>query len=139
MIWVNRAERKANTETRKRAKRTTAQMAREAKKVSVEGVTYRGLYAVAKAYGVPASTVCFRVRNGMTPEEAVLIPNKNMAVAEPVTLDGHQFQSRNAALSYVEKQYGIQKSTMQFRLKSGLTLDEAARKPLGTNSKTRRR
>jgi hypothetical protein len=139
MIWVNRAERKASSEARKKAKRDAAQMTREAQQVTVEGITYRGLYALAQAYGLPASTVCFRVRNGMTPEEAVLIPNKNMAVAETMTLDGHQFRSRNAALAYVEERYGIQKSTMQFRLKSGLTLEEAARKPLGSNGKTRHR
>jgi hypothetical protein len=73
----------------------------------------------------------------MTPEEAVLTPNKNMAAAEPTLLDGQQFRSRNAALAYVEQQYGIRKSTMQFRLKSGLTLEEAARKPLGRNSRAR--
>jgi hypothetical protein len=139
IVWVNRAERKAIAEARKRSKRDAAQMARKAQEVIAKGVTYRGLHALAEAYGLPASTVCFRVRNGMTPEEAVLIPNKNMAVAEPMKLDGQQFGSRNAALAYVLERYGIQKSTMQFRLKSGLTLDEAARKPLGKNGKRRPR
>lgn len=139
VVWVSRVERKADADARKRAKRDAAQVAREAQRVSVRDVTYRGLYALARAYGLPASTVCLRVRNGMTPEEAVLIPNKNMAVAQPVTLDGQQFRSKSAALAYVEERYGIQRSTMQFRLKSGLTLEEAARKPLGRNGKTRRR
>ena len=135
IVWVNRSERRANVESQKYAKRAAAQIAREAQKVIVEGIAYRGLYALAKAYRIPASTVCFRVRNGLTPEEAVLIPNKNMAAAEAVILDGRHFRSRNAALVYVEKRYGIRKSTMQFRLKSGLTLEEAAHKPLGRNGK----
>lgn len=134
-IWVDRAERRAEVSARRKARKEAAQRARDEQSVTVSGVTYRGLYALAEAYGVPASTVCFRVRGGMTPEDAVTIPNKTMALAEPTLLDGLSFPSKRAALLYVEERYGIRPNTMQLRMKGGLTLEEAAHKPPGRNSK----
>lgn len=107
-----------------------AQAKREAQAVIVEGVTYRGLYALAAAYAVPAATVCLRVRQRMTPQEAVLTPNKSMAAAQPIHLDGQDFPSKSQALRYVAERYGIPRNTMQLRLNAGLTFEVAAHKPL---------
>lgn len=134
-IWVDREKRRADVEARRAAKRAAAQAKRDEQAVTVSGVTYRGLYALAKAYGVPSATVCLRVRQGMTPKEAVTTANRNITSAKPVHLDGHDFSSMNAALRYVEDRYGIRPNTMQLRLKSGLSLEEAARKPLRAHTR----
>jgi hypothetical protein len=128
--WVDRGKRRADVEARHAAKRAAAQAKRDAQAVTVNGVTYRGLYALAAAHGVPSATVCLRVRQGMTPEEAVTVPNRNMLNAKPTHLDGHDFPSMKSALRYVEQRYGIRPNTMQLRLQSGLLLEEAAHKPL---------
>lgn len=138
VVWVDRAERKKEVEARRNERQRATRKARDAQKVTVEGRTYSGLYALAEAYRIPASTVCFRVRSGMTPEEAVQLPNQNAAAAKPVRFEGRSFSSTSAALRYVQERYGIQPSTMQFRMKSGLTLEQAAQKPLGRNGKKRR-
>ncbi|MFA5965227.1 MAG: GIY-YIG nuclease family protein [Sphingomonas sp.] len=128
--WIDRAARRAAVEQARSAKRMAAQAKREAQAVIVEGVTFRGLYALAAAYAVPAATVCLRVRQGMTPQEAVLTPNKSMAVAQPIHLDGQDFPSKSQALRYVTERYGIPRNTMQLRLNAGLTFEMAAHKPL---------
>jgi hypothetical protein len=133
--WIDRGKRQAEVKARRAAKRAAAQAKRDEQTVEVDGVTYRGLYALAKAYGVPSATVCLRVRQGMTPKEAVTIPNQTMLKARPTHLDGHDFPSMNSALRYVEQRYGIRPNTMQLRLKSGLSLEEAARKPLRTQTR----
>jgi hypothetical protein len=134
-LWVDRAKRRADVESRRAAKRAAAQVKREVQAVTVGGVTYRGLYALAEAYGLPSGTVCLRVRQGMTPEEAVTTPDRNMANAKPVRLDDRNFPSMKSALRYVEQRYGIRPNTMQLRLKSGLSLEEAARKPLRAHAR----
>ena len=134
--WVDRDARRREVEARRAAKITAAQDKCDRQAVTVRGITYRGLYALAKAYGVPTATVCLRVRQGMTPEEAVTTPNKTMAKAKPVNLDGRDFPSLKAALRYIEACYGIRANTMQLRLKSGLSLEEAAHKPLRAYNRT---
>lgn len=136
-IWVDRHERSAAVALAKTTKALAAEEKRRTREVMVGGVVYRGLYALADAYGLPASTVCFRVRQGMTPEEAVLAPNKNTAAAQPVMLDGQNFESLGAALRYVEARYGVRENTMRERMRSGLSLGQAAHKPLRRNSKRR--
>lgn len=128
--WVNVEERGRKVAARRSAKRAAAQAERDARAVTVGGTTYRGLYELAKAYGVPSATVCLRVRQGMTPEEAITTPNRNTAKAKPVHLDGRDFLSMKSALRYVEERYGIRSNTMQLRLKSGLSFEAAAHKPL---------
>lgn len=128
--WVDRDARRRAVEARQAAKAESTARKREAQAVTVRGVTYRGLYALAEAYGAPAATVCLRVRSGMTPEEAVTTPNRNIARAKPTQVDGRDFLSMNAALRYVEERYGIRRNTIAMRLQSGLSLQEAARKPL---------
>lgn len=128
--WVDRAARKKDVLARKMAEKKATASKREEQEVSVDGVTYPGLYALAEAYGLPAATVCFRVRSGMSSAEAVKTPNRNFAAAKPTKIDGQSFASMSAAFRYVEKQYGIRRNTMMFRLKSGLTFEEAAHKPL---------
>lgn len=134
-VWVDRAERRAAVEGRRRLKAEAVRRNREERSVIVRGVRYHSLKALAEAYGIPPSTVLFRVQNGMTPEEAVTVPNKNIAAANLVMLDGQEFPSKGAALRYVEERYGIPSNTMQLRMKGGLTLEEAAHKPLGKNAK----
>lgn len=128
-VWVDRSARAAAVSEAKRAKALAAVQEREARQVTVEGVVYRGLYALAEAYGVAASTVCLRVREGMSPEQAVMLPNQNMAAAKPVTLDGERFESLNSALRYVEARYGVRKNAMRERMRTGLSLEAAAHKP----------
>lgn len=135
--WVDRSARRVLVETRRSAKKTAAQAKRDVQSVTVKGITYRGLYALAAAYGVPASTVCLRVRQGMTPEEAALAPNKSMAAAQPVLLDGQHFPSKSQALRYVEEHYGIPRNTMQLRINSGMSLEAAAHKPLRPTKRPR--
>jgi len=79
---------------------------------------------------VPAATVCLRVRQGMTPQEAVLTPNKSIAADQPIYLDGQSFPSKSQALRYVAERYGIPRSAMQLRLNAGLRFEVAAHKPL---------
>ena len=129
-VWVNIEERGRKIAARRSAKRAAARAERDARAVTVGGMTYRGLYELAKAYGMPAATVCLRVRQGMTPEKAITTPNRNTARAKPVHLDGRDFLSMKSALRYVEKRYGIRSNTMQLRLKSGLSFEAAAHKPL---------
>lgn len=64
--WVDRAARRAAVEGQRLAKRMAAKAKRDAQTVTVEGAVYHGLYELAAAYGVPASTVCLRVRQGMS-------------------------------------------------------------------------
>lgn len=129
-LWVDRRARRRDVEARRAAKREEGDRRRQERAVTVRGVKYRGLYALAEAYGVPRSTVCLRVRAGMTAEQAATAPNQNQARAVPVRLDGRDFPSMNAALRYVEKRYGIRRNTMALRMKSGLSLEAAAHKPL---------
>jgi hypothetical protein len=136
--WVDHVARRAAVEWRRRARRMAAEARREAQAVTVEGVAYRGLYALAAAYGVPAATVCLRVRQGMSPQDAVLTPNKSLAKAQPIRLDGRDFPSKSKALQYVHERYGIPSNTMQLRLNSGLGFEEAARKPLRLTKRSKK-
>lgn len=135
--WVDRRERSAAVALAKADKAIAGEEKRKARQVVVEGVVYRGLYALAEAYRLPASTVCLRVRQGMTPEEAVLAPNKNAAAAKPVVLDGQNFESLGAAFRYVETRYGVRENAMRERMRSGLSLQKAAHKPLRKDSRRR--
>ncbi len=135
--WVDRDQRRAEVLSAKAKKARAAEEKRKAQEVIVEGVAYRGLYALAKAHGLPASTVRLRVRQGSTPEDAVLSPNKNAEAAKPVTLDGRDFQSLSAAFRYVEARYGVRENAMRERLRSGLSFQEAAHKPLRKDSRRR--
>lgn len=133
-VWVDRAERRAAVLKKRHDRQVAAQEAREKQAVTVDGITYRGLYALAEAFNMPAATVCTRVRNGMSPKEAVTTTNRNVAATKPSTVDGISFPSLRAAFRYIEERYGIRKNTMQQRMKSGLSLEAAARKPLGAYS-----
>lgn len=135
--WVDRAARRAAVERQRRAKQMAAEAKRAAQAVIVEGVVYTGLYALAAAYGVPAATVCLRVRQGMSPQDAVLTPNKSLAKAEPIRIDGKDFTSKSKAFRYVHERYGIPRNTMQLRLKAGLGFEEAARQPLRLTKRSR--
>lgn len=136
-IWVDRRERGAAVAQVKADRAQANEERRKARQVVAEGVAYRGLYALAEAYGLPASTVCLRVRQGMSPEEAVLAPNKNAAAARPVMLDSRDFESLGAALRYVETRYGVRQNTMRERMRSGLSLEQAAHKPLRKDRRRR--
>lgn len=133
--WVDVNGRGREVAARQAAKQAAAQELRDARTVTVDGITFRGLYNLAKAFGMPSATVCLRVRQGMTPEEAVKTLNRNMTNAKPVHLDGRDFPSLNSALRYVDERYGIRSNTMQLRLKSGLSLEAAAHKPLRAHAR----
>ena len=90
--------------------------------VKVEGKTYKSFAAAAKAYGKDPEATRNRMKQGMSPEEAILTPNKRV---KPVSYLGEDFASIAEFCDF----YGISRATARSRLRANWALDDIINKP----------
>ena len=97
----------------------------------VDGVEYPTIRALAKAYGLGASSLRDRIeRQRLSPSEAVsrdLGPTSYRKRAESIEVDGLPFQSVTAAAEYASVRYGLTFHQARDRLRRGVSLNAPSR------------
>lgn len=91
------------------------------RKVVYNGKEYRSLSELAKAVGVRNTTLAYRIKRGMSVEEAVGEPIEKKRVKGKVRVRGKVFES----YTDVARHYGMNVTSIFRKLDSGMTLEEA--------------
>lgn len=87
--------------------------------LTVNGVIYPSLNAVARAHGIGASTLKNRVNEqGMSVEAAIaapLAPTSFRHAGKPIMVDGREFRSKRQAILYIAETRGISEDQAKYR------------------------
>lgn len=93
------------------------------KELTVNGVSYPSLTAVARTYGVGVSTLKNRInQQGMSVEQAIAAP---LAVTSykhsqhPIVVDGREFRSKRQAILHIAATRGITEDQAKYRFTTG--------------------
>lgn len=93
------------------------------KELTVHGVLFPSLTAVAKAHGIGISTLKNRVfQQGMSIEQAIAVPlgaTSHRRLDEHITVDGKQFRSKRQAILYIAETRGLTEHQAKYRLSTG--------------------
>jgi hypothetical protein len=93
------------------------------KELTVHGVVYPSLNAVAKAHGIGISTLKNRVtQQGMSVEQAIALPlavTSFKSADAPIMVDGKQFRSKRRAILYIAETRGLTEHQAKYRLSTG--------------------
>lgn len=93
------------------------------KELTVHGVLFPSLTAVAKAHGVGISTLKNRVfQQGMSIEQAIAVPlgaTSYRRLDEHITVDGKLFRSKRQAILYIAETRGLTEHQAKYRLSTG--------------------
>ena len=84
--------------------------------IRVFGKEYPSRKAVADAFDLGVSTLNYRLKNGMTPDEAVSQP-LGPTSGRPFTYQGRQFKSMNRAAQLLSEETGLPFNTVRDRLR----------------------
>lgn len=92
--------------------------------VTAFGRTYRTLKAAADAYGLGASTLKYRLDEGMAPEQALGTPlgvTSYRKSQRKVVLDGVTFRSKRQAILHIARKEGVSEGQAKYRLEKILS------------------
>ena len=93
------------------------------KGLTVNGVLFPSLTAIAKAHGVGVSTLKNRVhQQGMSIQQAIAVPLGATSYKrrnEHITVDGKQFRSKRQAILYIAETRGLTEHQAKYRLGTG--------------------
>jgi len=94
-----------------------------AKKVIYKGITYANLKSIAEAFGKNTATLCRKLREGQTLEEALTDRHEKRisANAKAVEFNGKSYPSTQALVD----KYHVKSSVFKKRLKRGWTIEQA--------------
>lgn len=99
--------------------------AREGKEITIFGRTFISISEACRYYNVPWNSIKFRVNSGLSFEEAFQDAIRNYkprdARKDPITVNGIEYSSMYEAC----KALGVNRTTINSRLKKGMSMDEA--------------